>query len=534
MTEVIMTQTPPVLNGPSEKEKKYDRQLRLWAASGQAALESANILLVSSGAGTVGVETLKNLVLPGIGQFTIYDPATVCESDLGVNFFLDEDSLGKSRAQCCTEMLLELNPEVHGEWHPNSESGALTLAQLLEKSPTFTMIIYSHPITEADKDLLWTYGSKHKTPLISMHSAGFYSYFQVKLPGAFPIVDTHPDETATTDLRLLTPWVELQQFAKELTYNIDSLDDHEHGHLPYVAILLHYLDQWRDAHEGRYPTTYAEKKEFRTLVSQGARIGNATGPEENFEEAVAAVLKTISPPSLPDGLKEVFRYLDSHKTEERTGFWLIAAAIREFWEKNKCLPVPGKVPDMKAQSNVYVRLQNIYKSKARKDVAEVLDIVRTYPGGKEVDPSGVELFCKNAAFVKLINAAEDGTNGDRLAKVVEDELANDAIAEASMLPLSLVPIYLALSVTAHDPTATREQIMSAIKDCVPSVGDHERLLEASEEVARAGGAELHNISALTGGMVAQEMIKIITKQYIPVDNTCVFDGIGSRCQTLRL
>lgn len=63
-----MTQTPPVLNGPSEKEKKYDRQLRLWAASGQAALESANILLVSSGAGTVGVETLKNLVLPGMSR----------------------------------------------------------------------------------------------------------------------------------------------------------------------------------------------------------------------------------------------------------------------------------------------------------------------------------------------------------------------------------------------------------------------------------------------------------------------------------
>ena len=63
-----MTQTPPVLQaqGPSEKERKYDRQLRLWAASGQAALESANLLLVNSGAGTVGVETLKNLVLPGM------------------------------------------------------------------------------------------------------------------------------------------------------------------------------------------------------------------------------------------------------------------------------------------------------------------------------------------------------------------------------------------------------------------------------------------------------------------------------------
>lgn len=65
MTEIVATQTPPILKGPSEKEKKYDRQLRLWAASGQAALESANILLFNTGAGTVGVETLKNLVLPG-------------------------------------------------------------------------------------------------------------------------------------------------------------------------------------------------------------------------------------------------------------------------------------------------------------------------------------------------------------------------------------------------------------------------------------------------------------------------------------
>lgn len=65
MTEIVAAQTPPILKGPSEKEKKYDRQLRLWAASGQAALESANILLFNTGSGTVGVETLKNLVLPG-------------------------------------------------------------------------------------------------------------------------------------------------------------------------------------------------------------------------------------------------------------------------------------------------------------------------------------------------------------------------------------------------------------------------------------------------------------------------------------
>ena len=65
MTEVVSDQTPPILQGPSDKEKKYDRQLRLWASQGQAALEQANVLLVNSGSGAVGVETLKNLVLPG-------------------------------------------------------------------------------------------------------------------------------------------------------------------------------------------------------------------------------------------------------------------------------------------------------------------------------------------------------------------------------------------------------------------------------------------------------------------------------------
>jgi NEDD8-activating enzyme E1 regulatory subunit len=66
MTKIVAEQTPPLLQGPSDKEKKYDRQLRLWAANGQAALEDAHILLLNSGSGTVGVEVLKNLVLPGM------------------------------------------------------------------------------------------------------------------------------------------------------------------------------------------------------------------------------------------------------------------------------------------------------------------------------------------------------------------------------------------------------------------------------------------------------------------------------------
>ena len=111
---VERTTTPPPLQGPTAKEKKYDRQLRLWAASGQQALEDSKVLLLNSGPGVVGVEALKNLLLPGVGDFTIVDEAEVSEKDLGVNFFLEEESLGKSRAEETCKYLQELNPEVTG------------------------------------------------------------------------------------------------------------------------------------------------------------------------------------------------------------------------------------------------------------------------------------------------------------------------------------------------------------------------------------------------------------------------------------
>jgi NEDD8-activating enzyme E1 regulatory subunit len=101
-------------------------------------------------------------------------------------------------------------------------------------------------------------------------------------------------------------------------------------------------------------------------------------------------------------------------------------------------------------------------------------------------------------------------------------------------PKSNLFIYLALVATSQNPRATTEDIEAYVNRVIPQAAGYARLSQAAQEVARAGGGELHNISAFTGGLVAQETIKIITKQYIPVDNTCIFDGISSRCQVLRL
>ncbi|KAI1652685.1 hypothetical protein F4813DRAFT_394413 [Daldinia decipiens] len=538
MTEIVTSQTPPILHGPTEKEKKYDRQLRLWAASGQAALESANILLVNSGAGTVGVETLKNLVLPGIGKFTIADDATVNEADLGVNFFLDESCLGKLRSECCTKLLQELNPEVQGEWFPK-EKGILDLHSALESSPTFTLIMYTNPIKKELLSIIKSYANQHKTPLVAIHSAGFYSYFRISLPGTFPIVDTHPEVERTTDLRLLNPWPELIEFSRDMTKDMDALDDHEHGHLPYVVILLHYLEEWRQSHNGQNPISYNDKTEFNKFVLSKARTDNPEGGEENFQEAATAINKNIKVLELEPGVQEIFNHQVANEIELQSSFWVIAKAIEAFYNKHGCLPLPGALPDMKAKSTVYVKLQSIYKAKARRDAQEVLETSRALPGGEDVDPAEVDLFCKNARFVKLINATRTSEDLDAIfdAETMNDEAAEAMKVEtdgAFTLPMSNLFIYLALVATSHNIASTTDEIMSSISNLIPKAAGNKRVLEASQEVARAAGGELHNISALTGGMVAQEIIKIITKQYIPIENTCIFDGISSRCQVLRL
>lgn len=116
-----------------------------------------------------------------------------------------------------------------------------------------------------------------------------------------------------------------------------------------------------------------------------------------------------------------------------------------------------------------------------------------------------------------------------------NELSQDEIAAiaGSEMQSSLISIYLSLSLIPQTLAPSAEDLQQAIYGVAPALKGHERTAQVTEEVARAAGGEMHNISAVLGGMVAQEIIKVVTRQYIPVDNTCIFDGIESRCQVLR-
>ncbi|KAI9888756.1 MAG: hypothetical protein M1814_006450 [Vezdaea aestivalis] len=549
---------PTPYQGPSSKEKKYDRQLRLWAASGQTALENAHILLLNSGSGVVGVETLKNLVLPGIGNFTIVDPTITSEADLGVNFFLKE--VGVPRAKGCCDLLLELNPDVKGNFYIDDVEEFLRQPGSLS---AYTHIILSGDMSPHGLEVLMERAKSDGIPLFRIHCTGFYSQFSLCLPSSFPIVDTHPDPETTSDLRLLCPWPELQEFMASKTANIESLSDHEHGHIPYILVLLHYLEKWKDSHDGLAPQNYKTKVQFRELVSDATRTDNAEGWEENFEEAVGAVIKSLNPPHVSADVKEIITAPECEDlSAESSNFWIIASAINKFYIRHKVLPIPGAVPDMKAQSADYIKLQTIYKAKAREDCAEVVEIVRELEAKHgitgSVPQSEVEAFCKGAAFIKLLKGcplfsfnrdSELKAPGAR-AKYFWSELQD---AE------SLMPIHFAFIVqdlalirqrqsmsdgdmpSEEDLLECWSRVLDVLKSGLPDTIQNteeasnitSNTMDIVKELQRTQGGELHNIASLTGGLVAQEVIKVVTKQYIPIDNTCVFDGIRSKSSVIQ-
>jgi amyloid beta precursor protein binding protein 1 len=532
--------TPPIIQGQTAKEKKYDRQLRLWAASGQRALEESHVLLVigedSSGSNSsvAGVETLKNLILPSIGQFTIADSATVKEADLGVNFFLEADSLNKSRAEEATRLLLELNPDVSG----NSITSPLSEWLPVEDSlRPYNLILLSAPIPPEPLQRLASYAHSNSIPLIYIRSAGFYASFSIQLPSEFPIVDTHPDPETTQDLRLLAPWPELEA-AVDALGDITKLPDHEHGHIPYILLLLHYLREWKSTHDNSYPSNFKEKTEFRDLVRSGTRTSNPEGGEENYEEATAAVLKSIAPPPIGSGCKDLFSMTQTTELgPSSSNFWIIAHAIKAFYDTHSVLPLPGSLPDMKATSEEYIKLQNIYKSKARADVAEVKQTVRQLLETKldkatifTIPDTEIEAFCKNASHVRVL------TNPDatlipslRLTKSDPKLLAKlPSVIENDWE--GLFPIFLALNTAGSTSSSSLVDPASLS----PDPETQENLTKAIAEVQRVAGGELHNVSSVLGGMVAQEAIKLLTRQYVPVDGTCVYDGVRSKVGVFRL
>ncbi|XP_073257022.1 NEDD8-activating enzyme E1 regulatory subunit-like [Porites lutea] len=527
-----------------DKNKKYDRQLRLWGDHGQQALEGAKICLINATA--TGTEILKNLILPGIGSFTIVDGEKVTGEDVGNNFFLTQDNVGKSRAECTTEFLLELNSDVSGDF---IEAAADSL--LKENSDffkTYTVVI----ATQLPEGTLLKLGSllwPENIPLLVCCSYGFIGCMRIVLQ-EHCVVESHPDNTHP-DLRLDRPFSTLVQYVDAL--DLSKMTKQEHGHTPYVVLLLKYLNLWKAEHDGKPPQNYKEKDSFKQMLRGGILVNKDGIPEEeeNFDEAIRAVNMALVPTRIPSDVSKIFSD-DAcvNNRESSSSFWILAKATKEFVENEGegALPLRGSIPDMTADSKRYIELQNIYQEQARKDIASINQRVQRIlvDLGKSSDTipdSEIKLFCKNASFLRLIRGrslAEEyrpsATKASELGGYLDDP---DSDAVFYFLLKAVDRFYTQYHRYPGNFDDQVEVDVVKLKTCLSTVLQEWSINadikeEYVHEMCRYGASELHSVAAFIGGAAAQEIVKLITHQFVPFNNTYIYNGITGCSTTLCL
>ena len=89
----------------------YSREICSLGLSTMNKLNKLNIIIY--GMRGVGIETAKNIILSGPLSVTIYDPNLVSLNDLGSNFYLRKDDIGKRRDISVLERIKKLNKFVH-------------------------------------------------------------------------------------------------------------------------------------------------------------------------------------------------------------------------------------------------------------------------------------------------------------------------------------------------------------------------------------------------------------------------------------
>ncbi|KAH9253543.1 hypothetical protein BASA81_008590 [Batrachochytrium salamandrivorans] len=485
-------------------------------------------------AGPTGTEALKNLVLPGVGAFTVVDSGVVNEFDLANNFFTSQRFLGRSRAECVTELLGELNQDVQGTAHVRDPM------EIIQKDLGFFLRFSLVIATQLDEHYLCLLGDiceKLGVALVVARTYGLMGAVRVYAKDHFCYnVNPYP----APDLRMYAAFPELQVLAQaHKEFN---------SHVPYVLVLCNEVNKWKLAHNGQLPSTREERELFKVQVKSLSLEGEGGLLEENLTEAIRVIYLAHGKPELRQETRELFA---NGKCDEMNlaseNHWVLTRALRDFYYKHdEQLPVTGAIPDMTSTTQLFVQVQQCFNVKSKQDYDEFSLLVdkALELAGKPMDSLAQE---ERATYFKY-NASQMNLcyRSPRL------EFMSPMVDQVPWCDTELNPFVWYLVWRACDwmfhftgqypgsqPTATAEELeLQAVQLHAKAVAmtlehfaefDSKLVsLNVCREMVRFGAVEMHNIAAVVGGIAAQEAVKLLTHQYEPLNHTYFFNGITAQ------
>ncbi|KAF8063874.1 hypothetical protein N665_1182s0003 [Sinapis alba] len=214
--------------------------------------------------------------------------------------------------------------------------------------------------------------------------------------------------------------------------------------------------------------------------------------DDNYKEAIEAAFKVFA----PHGISKKFVSIEGDGEA----------------------PLEGALPDMTSSTEHYINLQKIYLAKAEADFLVMEKRIRNILKKIGRDPSiiskpTIKSFCKNTKLIRNMWFV-------CRYRMVEDEFSNPSVTEiqkclADEDNSGAMGFYVLLR--AVDRFTTNYNMFPGQFD-----GEMDENISWLKTTALSFLADLGLVAAFVGGITSQEVIKLVTKQFVPMLGTYIF------------
>ena len=546
---------------------KYDRQTRLWG-EGQILICAAKLLCLNSD--SCSCEILKNLILSGVGEVTIVDDAKITQEDLKNNFFVDADDVNKSRGEIVLKNLLELNPDVKGNFINKSAKEYMDDEKNDFKS--FTVLIATNLLSD-ENDKLYSIAKKNNLRLVIVKNNGLINYIRL-YENYHGNMSLRLLDNPVSDYRLSCPWKELKDFAN--SFDLEKMDLIDHKNVPYFVILLKALDKYRNNKNDpeANPNNKEEKEEFKNIV-KGFMLSTGTeGENENIEEALSKIYfcNKYNNKLTTYKMEQIFEVIEKISQKEIFSksnnymklFFIYFITLKQFFNKYKTYPLCGPIPDMISNTKNFIGLKQIYNTKAKNDHKEMRDMInieiKENKNLSDEEKSELNKLVNNLTtdqidIVDILNKNWPQTSLFVYPDNVNEEEAKNFDPDQFDEDFQKLNFVWYLLFRASDKFMNKNkrypgQNIDDFKKDVPELFEllKEEFSKLSVkpdlgsqlnednafEFCRMGKGFVPPVVSIIGSMASQEIIKLITYQFETVNNTVIYDGINVTLSNIKI
>lgn len=293
------------------------------------------------------------------------------------------------------------------------------------------------------------------------------------------------------DLRLDDPPRNLAIYYDSI--DLDQLSQDDIVEIPYAVIVHHALKSLK-----RRPA----RIDRRALQAEIRCLRDEYQPKVkslNFMEAERLAYVGLQDSKiLPNNVLSCFEASrEGFVTPFNRTLQCLVKALQAYLEhpySEKQLPVSGLVPDMESSSQRYNVIRQAYLKCARNDLTFFTSLVHAVE--PNIPTSLISSFCKNSRYIRVVRPLNVLPNED-CSWLKDRSQATDTLKS--------------ITVSVYNKKATWS--------------NEERLLRYRRHFPTC---------SFLAGVVAQEAVKILTHQFVPIENTLVYDGKTNEIQTINL